>query len=69
MKILPIATSVKTNPTQTQFAGCSNEHKLIFNKALRKQPTPNAPQKQTQSNPALLYSKGIWDAFRAFSKK
>ena len=24
----------KTNPIQTQFAGCSNEHKLCFNKAL-----------------------------------
>ena len=50
----PVENVLQISPfyaKQTQFAGCSNEHKRIFNKALRDQPTPPTPQKQTQSDP------------------
>jgi hypothetical protein len=36
MKINPIGHLVKTNPIQTQFAGCSNERKFNINKGLQK---------------------------------
>ena len=41
----------KTKPKQTQFAKCSNEHKLCFNKGLQKKRRFRSPKKQSQNKP------------------
>jgi len=44
---------------QTQFTERSNKRKLVYNKGLRKHPSPRTLQKQSQSNPISNFLLGI----------